>query len=324
MCCSRRGTYNEHRLRRVHVLMLWVCIPTCGLFAHGAPKSSLPTSCAAGHPIELGLCAHTDVERYVGPVHTVHLERSGISPSGAKVRNTVFDATFDPQGNTIETVSYKPDGSVYQKLEWEYRYDDRGRILELRYLNSGQLTNTGIYTYPANEAEDKIELVQVNPDGSVNHKAIFLYDKAGNRVAESRDYPGPGSYPPHGTFYVTMRYDERGNQTERREFNSAGSLTGRSEWKRDWFGNTTAYDRFNSEGKLMETGRVNRRLECDAHGNVIRAVNMNRNGSVKNTETITYEYDSHGNWTQKTTVREYGGKKKITTTDIVEKTITYY
>jgi len=255
----------------------------------------------------------TGPDPYLGPVHTVHVEKSVSRNGGEPRKNVVLDATYDEHGYATSSTSYRDDGTIHQKLAWESTYDAQGRVTQRRYINAtGDLTNTGVYTYPK---ERVVELDQVNPDGSLNHHAIQLYDEAGNMVAVSRRYPALGKM-----FSETTTYDDRGNPIERRNYDENSVLKQRSVGTYDAYGHALQWTVYESDGKTYQV--TNRTLQCDAKGHIVKAVNLSRDGAVQNTETMTYVFDEHGNWTRKTTVREFphGGQE----TEILERTITYY
>jgi hypothetical protein len=252
--------------------------------------------------------------RYQGAVHTLRIEKTQFrNPNGERRKNLVIEATYDTHGHVTASTSYKDDGTVHQKLAWESTYDAQGRVTKRLYINAaGELTNTGVYSYPK---EHTVELVQINPDGSVNHNAIQLYDEAGNLVAVSRHYPRLGK-----TFYETMAYDERGNEIEHRSYNEKSVLTSRTVGKYDAYGNVMQWTVYRSDETPLQI--KNRTLECDAKGNIVRAVNLGRDGSVQSKETMTYVFDDHGNWTRKATISEL--PRGASGTEIVDRTITYY
>lgn len=92
--------------------------------------------------------------------------------------------TFDEKGNVLSRDTYKPDGSLRQKLSWRHEYDATGREIKTFYYNGkGALTNTGVHVYDATGR--RTETTQINPNGSINHIRSFSYDDEGNVVRES-------------------------------------------------------------------------------------------------------------------------------------------
>lgn len=134
-------------------------------------------------------------------------------------------------------------------------------------------------------------------------------------MAESR------TYPQYGSHYIISQYDKNGYLAERWYYDNESVLQQRSVLKHDKYGNTTESTVY-KDGTPVDALNINRTVECDAKGNAIRFVNLNRNGSIRSTEAITYTFDDHGNWTRKTTTREQKGM--VIDTEIIERTITYY
>jgi len=88
----------------------------------------------------------------------------------------LYDGDPDTANNT-GIIKQKPDGSLVMKVT--NAFDKKGfRTQKAIYGEKGQLLNTFLYKY--NAAEDFTEIAKQKPDGSVEWRDKYAYDKAGN------------------------------------------------------------------------------------------------------------------------------------------------
>jgi hypothetical protein len=110
-------------------------------------------------------------------------------------------------------------------------------------------------------------------------------------------------------------YDDKGNLTEEIAYDYRGLFSGRSTFKYDANGNRieSAYygpqglmwvHQYDVKGREIEQARYNGEDSLEFRkvfirnekGNIIEKLTYDRNGSLKDRELSTYEYDDIGNW----------------------------
>ncbi|MCA1564663.1 MAG: hypothetical protein LC803_03190 [Acidobacteria bacterium] len=211
-----------------------------------------------------------------GPVETVSLEQS-------KIR--------EQDGIPVES---------RRRLESVTVYDEKGYEIEQSHYSNGTLQNkrTTAYDYPGN-----ITWTYYNPEGAVMSRTIIKSDDSG-RTTGIFAYDAGGSL----TCQQNFVYDQRGNLLE----SSSSFINNRVLSSKT----VHAYD---DEGRLM-TSRV-----YDADGVLIqesahtragtKVVTHNKDGSTKkweaNISDVSFEFDSHGNWTKRSHRRKITESGKI-------------
>jgi hypothetical protein len=200
-------------------------------------------------------------------------------------------ATFDEKGNLIEEDSYDVDGTVKSKAV--YTYDTKeNKAEEVSYkprwrFFDGPVDSKDVYAY--DEKGNLIEESSYNPDGTLKSKTIYTRDAKGNLIEEA-------FYNPNGTLKSKLinTYDAKGNRTEETVYNSDGTLRTKTVSTYDENGNKNEEDFYNPD--------------------------------LRKKETYTYESDSFGNWTKRTTstwVTKFG-KSYFEPSLVTYRTITYY
>ncbi|MBR5406035.1 MAG: toll/interleukin-1 receptor domain-containing protein [Lachnospiraceae bacterium] len=242
----------------------------------------------------------------------------------------------DNDATIREAYSEKSQGTgIYEK---QYTYDDRGYLLETKYLD-----HDGKLIYPPKG----VALIKREYDGQGNEishsyygteeQPVFgkegysgikeEYDEHGNLVKES--YLGTDGKPVsvnRGYAGVAMEYDDRGYVTKKRFLGTDGKpiLSYRKiaciEYKYDERGNVTEESYFGTEDEpvLCNTGYAVKSTEYDDYGNVIYNSYYGTDGKpVLNSGGYAgekYEYDAQG----RVTCRRYydsDGKPVITVDD---------
>ena len=110
----------------------------------------------------------------------------------AKITNS-----FTPDGKPLERTRHDGDLLTYRV---RYKYDDKGRLVELETVGSyvetdssadGYVTGKVIYVYKGKDHPK--EALTYNPDGSLRERLVFDYDSRGNWTKRTRRVPGTTS-----------------------------------------------------------------------------------------------------------------------------------
>lgn len=117
-----------------------------------------------------------------------------------------------------------------------------------------------------------------------------------------------------------FKYDDKKRLLERIEFLSNGEISRRYVYKYD--GSQKEEAAYLGSGSL--TGRDVYTL--DDKGNVTKRTDFNREGSLTSTTTYTYEFDSNGNWTKRTSSPDIKDERlrRLNPPTVHLRTITYY
>ncbi|MBI3502314.1 MAG: hypothetical protein HY063_11020 [Bacteroidetes bacterium] len=200
---------------------------------------------------------------------------------------------YDTKGNTIEENEFddkeKPSGKIICK------YDDKGKMIEKDNSNAkGMVTSKNIYTH--NEKGILTEENFYEPKDSLNKK--IKYDDNGNKIEDCSYYKNKM------TSNVTYQYDKKGNMLESIEHNKDGSIYRKWTHKYDDKGNKTE-ERIWCCGSSGESSAKEfvKYFKYDNNGNVITITDYRSGMDKKPTEyKFEYEYDTKGNWVNRTTV----------------------
>jgi hypothetical protein len=92
-----------------------------------------------------------------------------------------FEA-FDKNGNTIQKIEYKPDGSIDKKET--ARYDkNQNKVEEFTYDGSNQVTSHKTYLY--DRFQNKIEENEFLPSGELGKKTNATFNAGGDKLSET-------------------------------------------------------------------------------------------------------------------------------------------
>lgn len=207
---------------------------------------------------------------------------------------------FDLNGKKTSALSLLPSGRLDYK--WTASYDSQNRIAELSETHPNGSTSQTIFDYQHFPAKVILKVTQKNPDDY--GEGICIYDSNGLMV-EHNSYDKSGK----ATNKSTYEYDDKGRLKKFTD-NEPG---------KHFSGFTYKY---NEAGKLKERQFfVNQVLEeeektvykYDEAGNLFREETYDKRGTLLEVNTISYKFDSVGNWIKKTETKEDLEWKRVTT-----------
>lgn len=246
---------------------------------------------------------YTDAEQYYlsGPVKQVmetvykaHWNEGkviqGKIEGDSPVSETNYITTFNQKGTKILSQQY---GIGRHQVD---TYDDQGRkVLAETYYN-GELYSKSTYTY--NEKGQLTESVNYDKNGAVNLRHVYTLTDTG-QPKENIAYRGN-----EGKLYNRNVYEyddvirvingiEYRNQISSIEYNADGTI------------DREHLTKYNEQGKHIEsiTRHTDEKkqkynshstMKYNAQGDCIEYTNYNNDGSIKDTHSYTYEYDSEG------------------------------
>lgn len=269
-----------------------------------------------------------------GNVHTVKSEFAVfVKKDGQLVKSGVSQEqilTFDRQGNLIERLSQgtKDYGTESQIHRIVYNFDSQGIATGWEEYNSARpIPVKDVYTYDNKGRRIRQTVTYLESD--VQSILIFIYDSEGNKVEERSYYPVPITNDSKKTqkidekyLYGFSRYKYAGkNIIQTTNYNKEGSITykGIATYENGNQKEIIAY-LADAKGNLIRSKKVS--FEYDEKENIIEKFILNNdnsiinkyvdgfdelgyrisrtiydsNGNITNRNSLTYEYDSQGNW----------------------------
>lgn len=197
---------------------------------------------------------------------------------------------YNKDGYISENLTYLPNGSL--KLSYIYSYIQVGYISELNSKpNYAFSPNKWTYKYDSNGNE--IEMVAFNGDGSISYKSTSKYDNEGKMIERSWLSSDSNSKQ-------ICTYDKNGNLIEMNEYYDGSTLSSlTTTFKYDNRGNITDTKRFNTIDSFYEYWT----FEFDEKGNQISQTSYNLDGTIQSVFSFNYkDIDLKGNWLKKETI----------------------
>lgn len=196
---------------------------------------------------------------------------------------------YDGEGNIIETVHKKPDGSLHSRRA--YSYGRTNKLIKQKttlYEEDGSVGSTWTYIY--DHSGNIIEEVYYNPGKSFESRWTYVYDDWDHRAVEN--YFNTFGFR---VWSAGRIFDPEGNLIEESYFGKDDALKSKTVY---------TYDR---------------------HGNLTDNIRYNSDSSFNNRSKTIYTYDNHGNWTASS--RNFSVNEKESYDKPVEmryRTIIYY
>lgn len=253
---------------------------------------------------------------------------------------TQYDANGDRDGGG--EVFHVPGDMEVTSIN--YVCGSNGRPKELRFgAKDGSTYPRTTYAYDENNR--RTEEIYYYQNGSIQGKAIYVYDTAGNLIEEVNtthvhpEHFMPKRYDVYITTKRTFKYDAKGNQIEEKHFHADGSIYGTwsrsfdssgrliKETRLDKLGRLENQDfyEYHTDGKLLT--EINFDNSCSTHaGDFCKGNISSGDGFFYYATKTKYYYDSQGNWIKQVHSDMEGKAKKPAwkLSKVVEREITYY
>jgi hypothetical protein len=231
---------------------------------------------------------------------------------------------LDDKGRRAEYTVFESTGSVGSRFV--YKYDVNGNLSEEEwYAHTGQLGGKTVSTF--DEKGNQTSQAYYGGDGSLSWRNASKYDSSGNRT-ELLQYHGDTF-----RYKIISSYDKKGRilENETFEFNGIPGLYSSHAPKPGKVVYTYNDEKRTKEVATYEVGGVLKErvvYTYDERENEIGLTSFNEPRTVANDSVsrslINIDYDSHGNWTMKTRMRQ-SHKSEPPQPDIAElRVITYY
>ncbi len=211
-----------------------------------------------------------------------------------KVQTERRQTIFERDDGGRRTVSRSIGGDGLPLDEIRYSYDERGNLIEEGTYRKNKLLFKSIHAY--DEGGHKLETKTYLSDGSLKSKSVYTYDIKGN-IATIDSYKDCTSDQTCKLDYKAVdAYDEQGRMTEAVIYKADGTI----------------------DEKRVYT--------YNANGHEQEIIVYSGTGTIRKKETASYEYDSNGNWTKRTTIESVAKKGKLISEPphVTKQAITYY
>lgn len=196
---------------------------------------------------------------YEAILNSDQIELGKLSSPSWQDNNAKF---FDRNGNLSESMVYKGNGDLKNKLTYEH--DENGfKTVEYTYMANGNLLYKKEFQY--NEIQKIKEIKMQNADGKEIAIWKSFYDKEGKKTEEDQYFPDRSNKP---VIRSIFKYDEHGNKIQEHMYNPEDRLIVR------WLS------------------------KYDANHVLVEENYYYSDGSLNSRENYEYEYDKYGNWTK--------------------------
>lgn len=269
-----------------------------------------------------------------GNVHTVKSESAVFVKKGNQYVKTavsqVHIATYDKQGNMIERVTYgsKDYGTESSVNRVIYNFNSKGIATGWEEYNSVRpIPVKNIYTY--DNKGNRIKQTVTYPESNVQSILILIYDSNNIKIEERTYYPVPiiNDKKPTDEFiekylYRFTKYKYNGkNLIQTTHYNKDGSISykGTFTYENGNRKEAVSYS-IDASGQLIRSNRIS--FSYDKQENVIEKIIYNKddsiqtryvdgydeqgyrisrsifdsNGKITSKSSLTYQFDSNGNW----------------------------
>jgi hypothetical protein len=206
----------------------------------------------------------------------------------------------------LQTESFK---LINESGEWVERpggyteiktYDKTGNLIEATQHNfDGSLLVKTVYSYKTDGARS--ESVVTDTKGSVKEKTSYVYNSEG-LMSEEANYNSEGSLNRKSTY----EYDGEGRKIEWVLTNPRGAIADRWTYTYDTTGFISEESRFYADS----SPDIKYIYKCDEVGNPIERLAYMPDGSTSEKEIYIYEFDSTGNWINRTASRWVKGSEE--------------
>lgn len=261
----------------------------------------------------------TDAFKLIGPVKTARLEIANVTTvNGQSVegpRVLVELLSLDERGKLTEQTVKNADGSIKRKHIWKSTYDAAGKLTKQQFYNERGV-QTCVADFTPDETGRISEGIFYCPK-KINHREAYFYDDKGNKIRQVHTNR-------RGATLVSIVFVyENGRLTEETHYAGDGTLRHRNTHVYDDQGNKREFLTTDADGGILI--KMGMSYSADSRGKPAELVRYNRSNVVITRETFTYEFDSHGNWIKRNTIRECFQKEDPTReTEVTYRTLTYY
>jgi hypothetical protein len=247
-----------------------------------------------------------------GPVHTIRDSRATVTKENGTVvegpRALLMTLTYNEDGTRQESTLYQPTGEIIHRRVEVYELD--GRITERTIFRAtDQLEGRTVTRY--DDQKQRTEVITYRADGSITNRTTF------HRNGDKLQSESLG-YDPNGVIISQTRAtsDLKTHQAESLSNNPRGAI----QTQTGFINNPDGSQEYRVE---RSNGDFQRKVTRGTKEAIERVI-YNRDGTVRSTERLVREFDSHDNMIKTTRLSAKGDSKDFETVDIFYRSITYY
>jgi YD repeat-containing protein len=238
-----------------------------------------------------------------GPVRSLRIERAKWDLSREEWRQPrnygIF--RFRPDGEMEESEQHNPDGSIYRS---SYRYDESGRLLEIRSGADGTPVSRDVYEY--DDAGRHSRTMHVAADGTARESEVISYqgDRRLTKVrflppaqaSENIAYVMEGSetgFGAPGAVTMTVLYDEQDLPIEHLFHDANHGLVNRIVCTRDAAGRLLTESQLPGPRSMERFAELFKSAPAEERDRATAALEA-MFGRDRPFSTVTYRYDNAG------------------------------
>jgi TonB family protein len=260
--------------------------------------------------VALSAHAQSDESRVTPGIKSVRTERADFQNGVEGARRLVSEATYDADGDIVESTVYDEKGTLYAK--YVARYGADGGLLEETYTEAKGEVGAH-YLVHADLTAKRLEVVNTKPQGGNAAKVVSTLDDAGDVIEETTfdktDKP---------VRRVTIKRNAQGQRLEALHYDAKNQLSSRevNNYSAGRLSESLTYD---GAGNVVERHLY----RYDAKGNVVEETFYNVGGASQ--WRYAYVYDAQGNWVTKSMTRLVKKNEQLVhePSEILFRTITY-
>lgn len=190
-----------------------------------------------------------------------------------------------------EYIYYDEDGKETVRNTYEYKFDQKGRLIEQTSRDIEGTTTTTKYAYDKNN--NLIESKEYDEDNSLTYKYKYTYDKNNKKTLIER-------YNAKGELIEKIGYDKEGNKIPYIEYDCWFYDSDKHFDEDEIF---SAFYEYDEKGNLIskkiraENGKIAEKTtyKHNKYGDIILETNTNKDGKLEYEYTYKHTYDESGN-----------------------------
>lgn len=175
----------------------------------------------------LGYCSFSQSDKEIrqNKIKTITFWQSEKDNPSSTYKESV--ETYDKNGNLIQRIKYRKDGTVDSKETYKYdKYDNK--IEEFEYDNNNAIVKHKVSVY--NSFQKKTEEREYTPTGEISSRTVYTYNAAGDKESETL-IDSKGAMVKQ----IEYKYNPKKLKIQRSTSNKAKQLESMKKWSYEYY-----------------------------------------------------------------------------------------